>query len=122
MNHVAYRMKRNQALQERDRLAGPWRDWRREHVKELLAGPYAEAARQLMDLLQHMQSPTELIDYIKDGPWRTADADMRFLVLTLIDSAIIKLREKHGMPPFDDPLPDQKPNVFLLIKQWLCRE
>jgi hypothetical protein len=59
-----------------------------------------------------------LVSLVEAGPWRHADRDTRFEVLALIDTAIIGLREHHGLPAFDDPI-DARPNVFLLIREAL---
>jgi hypothetical protein len=118
-DHVANRQHRarNQALEERDRMVAIWRSWRKERLETLLAGPHGEAARELMATLEHMPPAPQLIEMLRHGPWRTADADTRFLVLSLVDGAIVHLREKRGLPPFDDALPDERPNVFLLLQE-----
>jgi hypothetical protein len=36
------------------------------------------------------------------------------------DSAIIRLRERNGLPPFDDGLPGETDNVFRLVKRILA--
>ena len=60
-----------------------------------------------------------LIELIKGGPWRHAAAETRFEVLVLIDTAIVGLRTRCGLPPFDDALPGDRPNVFLHIREVL---
>jgi hypothetical protein len=100
-----------------------WHKWRRERSDALLAGPYADAARALIELLDHLtpDAADTLITAVMQGPWADADPDARFLILTLIDSAIVELRERNGLPPFDDPvLPDDPPNVFLTLREVLA--
>jgi hypothetical protein len=53
------------------------------------------------------------------GPWCSADADTRFEILALINAAITTLRGWHGLPSFDDPLSDQEPTGFLVIRELL---
>jgi hypothetical protein len=99
-----------------------WREWRRERSETLLAGPYADAARDLIELLDHLtvDAADMLLERVRRGPWRDADPETRFTVLALIDSAIIELRERQGLPPFDDPvLPDDPLNVFLILREML---
>ena len=60
-----------------------------------------------------------LLAHVKQGPWRDSDADTRFEILSLVDAAIVQLRERAGMEPFDDPSFDRPPNVFLLLREWL---
>jgi hypothetical protein len=52
---------------------------------------------------------------MRSGPWRAADANTRFLILTLVDAAIIRLREAAELPPFDD-LRDE---TFVIIRKEL---
>ena len=66
-----------------------------------------------------MESPNALVEYVRADSWHSADADTRFLVLHLISAAIVQLRERNGLPPFDDPLFGQPPNVFLILRELL---
>jgi hypothetical protein len=101
------------------RLLRAWRRWRRERLETLLTGPYAEPVRALLDLLKTMTGPSALIDFVKQGPWRDADPDVCAEILTLLDAVIIRRRERMGMVPFDDALPDQPLNVFLILREQL---
>jgi hypothetical protein len=62
-----------------------------------------------------------LLAFVKQGPWREADSDTRFEILALVDTAIVRLRERDGLAPFDDGLPwsDQPPGAFLMLREWL---
>lgn len=108
------------ALRERDQQCASWRRWRKQGVEALLAGPYGSEARGLIDFLEAMTltSGPELVE--RSGAWLDADADTKFLVLSLIDSAIAALREKHGLAPFDDSLPGEPPTAFQIIKECLA--
>jgi hypothetical protein len=61
-----------------------------------------------------------LIRLVERGQWRSADLEIRLEILSLIDGAITALRDKHRMPPFDDPLPNELTNVFLTIREALA--
>jgi hypothetical protein len=111
--------KQDKELADRDRQARAWRKWRRERINELLAGPHGAAAQELMQFLEQLESAPALIEFVKRGPWRNADDDTRFLVLGLIDIAITEVREKRGLPPFDDALPGEPPNAFVIIRDML---
>ena len=99
-----------------------YRQWRHEHREALLAGQHGDAARCLIDFLEDMglHDGAALIRLVERGQWRSADFDTRLEILALIDSAIISLRERHGLPPFDDALPADPPNAFLLIREALA--
>jgi hypothetical protein len=120
MNSAAERA-RNKALAERDKLLMFWLEHCRRQREELLAGPYGEAAHELVALIDHMtlDQGSELIALVEHGPWRMADADTRFIVLHLIDGSIARLRERHGLAPFDDSL-DDEPTVFQVLREVLA--
>jgi hypothetical protein len=108
----------NKLLDDRDRQTERWRRWNQDRVEALLAR-HADASRALLDFLRTMTlaSAGDLIGIARS--WRTADANTRFEVLSLIDTAIIELRQRHGLPPFDDALPGEPPTVFQIIREIL---
>jgi crossover junction endodeoxyribonuclease RuvC len=83
-------------LADETKLRSAWRKWRRERVEELLAGPYGEPTRTLLTFLKSMKRPSELVEFIKAGPWREADADIRNEILALVAAAITRQRA-HGL-------------------------
>jgi hypothetical protein len=119
--HKAAERARNKALAERDKLFRFWLAYCRKQREELLAGPYGEAAHELVGLLDSMtlEQGSELIVLVERGPWRAADADIRFAVLRLIDGSIARLRERHGLAPFDDALDDDL-TVFQIVRGMLA--
>jgi hypothetical protein len=56
---------------------------------------------------------------VRSGPWRDADDDARFLILALVDAAIIRLRKRDNLVPFDDPIGAEEFNTFLTIRKML---
>jgi hypothetical protein len=112
--------RQQRALTERGALFHAWKRERREHVDRLLCGPYAEAAQALLTFLDALtldQAPA-LVALVKAGPWRNAPDDVRFQILSLVNAAIVALRERHDLPPFDDSLPPRT-NAFLALREWL---
>jgi hypothetical protein len=110
------------AREERAVLQRAWRTWRQERLTELLDGPHGMAAQALCKVLDDLKlDDGTLIAAVEAGPWRDADADTRFEILRLVDHAIIALRERNGLPPFDDPLPfgDGPPMAFQVIREHL---
>ena len=108
-------------LAEREQLHRLWKDYRAERLGELLKGPYAKAVHELLVFLGTTMpaDETALIALVKRGPWRTANADTRFEVLSLVDAALTSQRERAGLPPFDDALPGEPPTAFGIIRELL---
>ncbi len=110
---------KKKALFEREQLHKAWLHWHEERKQMLLGGPHRTAAAALADFLEHMSNTAPLVALVQHGPWQCADADTRYTVLSLVDNAIIHLRESAGLPPFDDPLPDEQPDTFIIIREML---
>jgi hypothetical protein len=66
-----------------------------------------------------LETADALIEHVRANDWASADGDMRLLALRLADAAIVRLRERAGLEPFDDPLPDQPSNAFLSLRELL---
>jgi hypothetical protein len=109
------------ALAERDDLFRLWKHARRAQVDAALAGPHGEALSQLVVFLDQatMVSVVGLTELVRAGDWGAADPDVRFLVLDLIGNAIMRLRERDGLEPFDDGLPGEPPTTFQIVRELL---
>jgi hypothetical protein len=112
--------RRQKAITEQRFEFRQWKRWRRERFEALLQGPYTESVQALLTFSKTMPGPTALIDFVKTGPWSDANADVRFEILALVDAMIIRRREHMGLPPFDDALPGQSPNAFLILREQLA--
>jgi hypothetical protein len=110
---------REQEREAESRQLRRWKQWRHERLDALLAGPYAEPANALCAFLKTMSRPTALIEFVKSGLWASADPNTRSEVLALVNTAIIRQRERRNMEPFDDALPGQPKNVFLILREYL---
>jgi hypothetical protein len=115
--------RKQKRLQERNELFRAWERWHKERREILLSGPHGRAAQELVDFLERMtcceEDAAALLTLVQQGPWADSDPDVKFLVLGVVDNAITYLRENEGLHPFDDPLPDEEPNVFLTIREML---
>jgi hypothetical protein len=107
------------ALQQRDRLFRIWTKWRRERVDVLLAGPHGAKAQALIEFLQTMalDDGPQLIELVRAGDWHLANADTRFEILSVINTAITTLHERHGLPPFDDGIPPDHERTAFIIRE-----
>lgn len=96
-----------------------WKNWHAEMLEEALAGVHRDVLKRLLEQLKDLRSARELVDFISAQNWEAVDADTRLIALHEINQAIIKLREKSGMEPIDDPRPGQPDNAFRIIKAML---
>jgi hypothetical protein len=113
------------ALAERDSLFSLWKLWKRERLDALLSGSHGAAVSELVAFLQTMtledatlNGGANLIKRVRINNWERADADIRFEILALVDAAIIAVRERAKLTPFDDPLGDS-PDAFLTLRELL---
>lgn len=109
-------------LQDKSKLLRQWRTWHREREQALLHGAFGPDIQKIKSFLRSMapESAPELVRLIKDGEWgRRAGADIRHELLVMIGRNIIRLRERHGLPPFDDSLPGEPPTAYEAIREIL---
>jgi hypothetical protein len=108
-------------LAEREQTHRLWKSYHAKQIEELLKGPYAKAAHELIVFLGTMTPADEaaLITLVKRGPWHAADSDTRFEILSLIDAALTSQRERAGLPPIDDALPGEESTAFLIVRGLL---
>jgi hypothetical protein len=110
---------KEKALGERDDLFRLWERQRRERIEALLVGPHGARARALIAFVQTMSldDGPQLIEFVRTGNWHHADPDTQFEILSLINTAITALRERAGLLPLDDALPDEEPTAFLVLRE-----
>ena len=101
------------------RLLRWFRAFHREEKAAVLAGPHARTLVELFRAfaaVEHVK-PVQLIGFINAIDWGGIDHQTRLIVLHELSTAIVRLREKRGLPPFDDPLWDAPPNAFQIIRK-----
>jgi hypothetical protein len=114
-------MKRRSTAQEKKladdaRLLRWWKAWHREQLEEALAGVHRDVLERVMAHLRNLKSARELVSAMAAEDWSTVDAETRLIVLHELNVVIAALREKQGLPPIDDALPDEPNNAFRIIK------
>jgi hypothetical protein len=62
-----------------------------------------------------VRSVQQLLEFVRAQDWQRIDYDTRLIALHEVNTAITKLRERNGMPPFNDIL-DGRANVFQTIR------
>jgi len=95
-----------------------WR-WKRRLVKAELRGLYAGPWRELLRVLRKLtiDDSSPLLEHVHK--WQGADRDTLHLVLEIISRRITRLRIQNGYEPFDDALPGEQPNAYLIIRAEL---
>jgi hypothetical protein len=118
---VRRKSEKDQKLADDARLLRAWRKWHREQLEQVLAGPHAVIAVQVVEFLKKMSpaSASALLELMRSQCWASVDADTRFVLLHEINDAITRMRERNAMPPIDDPLPHARMSVFQTIKHIL---
>ena len=91
----------------------------REQLAGALVGLHRDVLTRLMAQLKAQRSARELVNFVAAQDWSVVDADTRAIALFEINNAIVTLRERRGLPPFDDPLPGAPPNAFQVIRKIL---
>jgi hypothetical protein len=98
-------------------LAGFKRAKKAEH-QALLASEHGAAYGRMMAIVKRLpDSAVELVENLRKGWVLALSAQQKFVVLSMIDARIIRVREMDGRPPFDDPLPGQPDNLFIICRK-----
>ena len=108
-------------LRDNAHLLRAWRRWHREQLDEVLAGPHGAAVALVVGFLNGMgpQSAPALIALLDQHDWSRIDHNVRYVLLHEINQTITRVRERAGLAPIDDPLPGQRMNAFLRIREHL---
>lgn len=113
------------AIAERDRLARQYRAMRKAELKQLFnSEPHGRQLWKLHATLGHfsINDAARMKEYILrevDSWLGAAPKDIRYEALRIIDTRIIRIRQRAGLLPFDDPLPGEPDRVFQTIKKML---
>jgi hypothetical protein len=113
------RCKKDKKLADDARLLRWWKAWHREEREAVLAGPHGVALSELFRMfknLRHVQ-PSQLIGFVGTIDWTAIAYATRLVVLHEINTAITTFREKRGLDPIDDGLPDAPETPFRTIRQ-----
>ena len=86
--------------------------------RRALEGPTGDLIKRLHDVLKQMDADV-LLELIATVDWQSIDQEVRYTVLSMIDDAIVRLREQHGLAPFDNSIFDEDPTVFEICKAKL---
>ena len=98
-----------------------WRQWHREQLAEALTGPHGATFSQLMALLKDLGKTTHdnLVAFVRSIDWSPIDYELRLVALHEVNQAIVRFRERHGLPPLDDGFPGDRNTTFRRIRRIL---
>ena len=103
-----HRTKREQQRdEEQQRLSAYYHARRRQELDDALAGADGAKLQALIEQLDALtlEKIPQLSEFVRAHGWHTAAAATLFIARRLAGESIMKLREKNGLAPFDDPLP-----------------
>lgn len=92
---------------------------RRALIRAQLMGPKKIQWLELTRVLRRMtiDDSAPLINHVSQATWlHEADLDTRYIALSIIAYAIVRLRTVNGYDPFDDSLPGEEPTAFEIIR------
>ena len=114
----------DKALRERDRLWARYRAARRDHRRRLYQAPDGEKLHAFaLQIGRYGISDAALfLAYVQEqarGWLATADPEMRLEASGIVSERIQRIRVSEGLPPFNDPLPDQEDDLWQACKREL---
>jgi hypothetical protein len=108
-------------IEDQSRLLRLWHAHHREQLELALASAHGALITELVTVLDQLEinSSARLLALMECPEWDGVPADIRFEVLHVINARIGKMRERHGLPAIDDPIPPRSDSVFRRIKARL---
>lgn len=105
-------------IRENQQLSRQFIKWKKERREALRTnGKEISDLLDLLDTITFSSGPV-LVSYLESAEWlRSLERNIKDDLLSAIADAIIKVREKEGLPPFDDALPGEPPKIFEKIKE-----
>jgi hypothetical protein len=88
-----------------------------EHQAILDSDHAAPYARMLAILKRLPDRARELVEHLGKGWIKCLSAQQKQTVLSMISARIIRVREIDGRAPFDDPMPGEPDNLFLICRK-----
>jgi hypothetical protein len=96
--------------------------WKRSLIRTQLMGSQKDQWKTLTRLLRTMtiEDSGNLIGYVQNAQWiHELDVEAKHVLLSVVASAIVRLRIINGYDPFDDGIPGEGPTAFIAIRDML---
>ena len=108
-------------LRDKSRLLRAWKKFHREERDAVLSGPHATTLIELFRMFANLKhvAPAQLVGFISAIDWSAIDYQTRLTVLHELNTAITRYRERCGLEPISDNLPNEPESPFRAIKAIL---
>lgn len=119
---TAQRQAAERAVTDRDRLYRNYARQKKRDLAELYADPeWGDVLRKFVATLKHFgpEHAERMVEYVSGHKLTKAPIDIRFAALQQCSYRICRIRQRAGLVPFDDPLPGEDDDVFILCKKAL---
>ena len=118
---MKYRTAKEKELADQARVTRAWRNWHREERNTALSGPHARTLAELFRMFANLKNvtPAQLIGFIGAIDWGAIDYPTRLVTLHELNTAITRYRERRGLEPISDPLPNEPDSPYRTIKAIL---
>lgn len=113
------------AQRERDQLMRNYRASKAKQLAELYADPeIGDRLHRFVATLNHfkIEHADRMIEFVagEARKWlAAASPDIRHVALEAVNNRCMRLRERAGLPPIDDPLPSEPDSVFIVCRRQL---
>jgi len=113
--------KRDNKLADDARLLRAWKKFHAEEKAAVLAGPYNATLVELFRMFSAIEhvTPAQLVGFVGAIDWGSVDYQTRVVTLHELNAAITRYRERRGLEPISDPLPNEPNSPFRTIKAIL---
>lgn len=106
--------------QQRERSAqmARYRKHKRDEHQQMIVGTHGDAYYRMLKIMAKLPaSSAELVDHLQKGWVKQLNAHERQTVLGMISRRIMLIRERDGRPTFDDPMPGEPDNLFIICRK-----
>ncbi|MCK1671067.1 hypothetical protein [Bradyrhizobium sp. 150] len=107
-----------QAQRDKGTLLASFKRTKKAEHEAMLASEHGAAYGRMMEIVKRLpDSAVELVKNLGKGWINALSAKQKDTVLSMISARIIRVREMDGRTPFDDPLPGEPDNLFIICRK-----
>lgn len=107
-----------QAQQDKSTLLGSFKRAKKAEHQALLDSDHGATYGRMIAITKRLPaSAVELVEHLRKDWLLSLSAQQKHVVLSMISARIIHVRETDGRTPFDDPLPGEPDNLFIICRK-----